>query len=193
MLIPLDYSQVNLIFTSTGLPTGAECTFAVDNAGGATPAAIAAAVDAGIVAHNINDYWVPSLILESILVKNGPNATGASALVASGIGGTGAGDPDSPNVSVLLHKVTGSGGRTGRGRMYIPGVPTAQVSPAGILNTTYVDGVTAAWNAFRVAMDGIGHEPVLLHAPGSPVTDPIGITSFECDQRVATQRRRLRR
>lgn len=96
------------------------------------------------------------------------------------------------NCAFLIKKMTNTGGRTGRGRMYVPGVSEEIVSPAGVVTASTV----SAWNTALAsyisdlnAIVGVDF-PCLLH---SQVGDlPMEITSLICDTRIATQRRRLR-
>lgn len=97
------------------------------------------------------------------------------------------------NSAVLVKKRSGLAGRTNRGRCFVPGVPEQNVDELGVLLTAFFNTIQTNWSAFRVAVeahaefDGLS----ILHAPLS-VETPTAITAMVIDQRIATQRRRLR-
>jgi hypothetical protein len=134
-----------------------------------------------------------SYTIDSCLVKYGPNATGEAGVYSNPLAGTAAATSAGPNTSYLVRKNTGFGGRTGRGRLYLPGVTDTAYLEGGAILAATVTAVTNAFEALRTSLISVGIVPTLLHAPGSPVTLPRPITSFSCDSRAATQRRRLRR
>jgi hypothetical protein len=191
-VIPSGYAQANFKFGGTGAPNGAEVTLGLELAGVLqTPSGVAADLIANWVA-TVHTVLPGSITLDSVLVKFGPVATGPSADVAAGDTGTGGGTGTSPNVAILVHKVTPLGGRAGRGRMYIPGVQESEVDTSGNLTTPFVTGINAELATFWSTLNSDDTPPVILHNVGSPLTTPTPITDFNCDPRVATQRRRLR-
>lgn len=192
-IIPVDFAQINFIYTGPCVPTGAQWVLGVgmDTFSG-TPAQLAAvAFDAYEVGNFDSDTGV-GCDLTSILVKFGPNATGASALVGVSAGGVLTGDC-TPNFAALIKKNTADGGRAGRGRTYFPGVIEGNIEDGGVLDTTYRDDMTTHFAAFRTDLLASGCIPVVLHGEGSPISTPSPITSFTCDSVGATQRRRMRR
>lgn len=194
MNIPLGYAQINLIFTGSSVPEGAQMTFGLDHTGSAlSPTGIAEVVEAAWISSGIKSRYVSSLGLTGILVKEGPNVTGASALLGVVHNGTASGTSVAPNTSVLIRKHTAIGGRAGRGRCYFPGIPEADVDGGGLIVSTE----RALWETdFQTFLDDIAAEsliPVLLHGDNSPVSTPTPITGVTVDSKVATQRRRLRR
>lgn len=114
---------------------------------------------------------------DSIVTRNG--ALGGSAIVQ--------------NVSLLVRKNTGLGGRRNRGRMFIPGTPSTLVSNIGVVTASHV---TAAQTAMNLLMSsGLftasnTDAAVLFHE--TPPFTPSVITSLDVQPIVATQRRRLR-
>lgn len=96
------------------------------------------------------------------------------------------------NTAVLVRKLTASGGRRGRGRMYIPGLPEGNVATAGNITPSVVPTLQTAIDSLLTNL--VAHASVercvLFHdtAPFTPTT----ITSLEVQRKVATQRRRLR-
>lgn len=100
--------------------------------------------------------------------------------------------PTSPpqNVAMLVRKSTNLGGRSGRGRMFLPPFMLSEdsVSPAGMIDA----GVR---NVLQGLIDNafLGDGYVILHdslTPGPPPPTPI--VNLTLDPLVATQRRRLR-
>lgn len=112
-----------------------------------------------------------------------------SAVPASPTAGSigGAGFP--PNTALLVQKRTPTGGRHGRGRMYVPGASSAEVSTAGFLNLPFVSDCNDALESFRSEISAGTLAPVLISSAG--VLGSV-ITSFTMSEKVATQRRRLR-
>lgn len=106
--------------------------------------------------------------------------------------GTGAGDALVVNSSVLVRKVTASGGRKHRGRCFLPpyGTHNGQVDAAGNLDTGHRNNLNADWAGFYDALVAGGVSPVLLHS--DPLDTPTPITSFVVQGVLATQRRRMR-
>lgn len=194
MRIPAGFAQVNFRFTGTAAPTGAEMTFGVELLdGGMDPTDVGArAVDAWVTA-GFQQFQSDQISLTQALCKFGPNDTGPSAEVAVTRPGTDTGSPVSPNVSVLLQKRTALGGRRGRGRCYLPGVPESQILGDGSLVGAWFDDLVDSCTAFVVDL-ALGDIPmVLLHAEDSGVITPNTVTSFAPSSTAATQRRRLRR
>lgn len=193
MLIPSGHAQANIRFDGTGLPRVAEITLGLDlDLFSGTPFEAAEQVALTFLATDAKQFISNELRMLEVEVKFGPNATGPSAVAPVGNAMTGPSAGATPNVAWLVRKVTGFGGRTGRGRMYIPGVPEAQVLTNGAVAPTYAGLFSAELEEWRLGMASAGLIPSLLHAPGSPITTPMPITEFVVDSRVATQRRRLR-
>lgn len=102
------------------------------------------------------------------------------------------------NCAVLIRKPTGTPGRRGRGRFYIPGIPEASVSQIGDINSGPLDGWQDSADAFysELATPSVFDPapPVILHHSEGIGTEPAPtpITSFQVETRIATQRRRLR-
>ena len=191
--IPTGFSQVNLKFTGVSVATGAEVTFGVDNGTDLAPEAIAAIVIDALDVGGLVSLMVQDCDLTSVLVKNGPTATGPSAEVGATLTGEFAGDGTPPNTSVLARKNTAFGGRAGRGRMYWPGLPDTKVSGTGLLDGTWLSNWQDLMTAFLFSLTSGDIDMVVLHGAGSPLSTPTPVTSIAVDSKVATQRRRLRR
>lgn len=193
MIIPTGYAQTNFIFTGAGVPEGAEVTLGWDIGGaGGDPEDLNNALDAAWGTANIDNAYTSDVILTGLLTKFGPNATGPSHLKSVNHPGAQATSGATPQVATLWHKTTALGGRAGRGRLYLPGVPENAVSSAGVLDNAFVVAHAGVWNALLTAMALGSYDGVVLHGAGSPISTPTPITTINLQSKVATQRRRLR-
>lgn len=193
MIIPDGFAQINAIHTGDAAPTGAQWTLAVglDSFSGG-PADLAQTFETWILDSTLYSNVSSLVVMTAVLVKYGPNATGPSHLEPANEPGTG-GTGSAPNVSFLTHKTTSLGGRAGRGRAFIPGVPEGDVNSNGLLTSGTATAVSLALASIIASANSDGCIPVVLHNEGSPITLPTAITSWDCDAKAATQRRRLRR
>lgn len=193
MLIPTGYMQANYRFTGTALPHGAEFTLGHFKGTTEDDPAVVAGVLYLAAAQTLSRLWSADVVFSSVLCKFGPNATGAQGEASGVTAGSATGNADSPNTALLVRKNTTAGGRTGRGRMYVPGLNQSDVGPAGNIvsasRALFQDDV----DDFHARLITDGYPPFLLHAPDSPVASPTEIVSFSVDATAATQRRRLRR
>lgn len=194
MVIPEDYAQVNLIYSGSACPTGAEVTFGLTiNAFSGTPVECAQAVADAVNASDFQSLTATGNDIDECRVKFGPDETGPFGSVtgvASCNGGTGS---DSPAVALLVTKVTAHGGRRGRGRMYIPGLPASYSGFGGDLTPTVVTDANVILQNFLDELEGSDLGMVVLHGPAHPMESPYLVTSLICAPQVATQRRRNRR
>lgn len=189
MIIPVTYAQVSHFFTGVGAPTGAAVTYGVDVSTVTDLSAVLTAVK------NIWDAEIMPFVSDSVthsetLVKFGPNDTGASGTIASGAVGGDASDQGSPAVAFLIQKRTVLGGREGRGRIYLPGVPEAAIDPDGSIDGGKVTQLQTAFDDFQAALATATIDAYLLH---NSATLPTPITAWNVAATAATQRRRLRR
>lgn len=104
-------------------------------------------------------------------------------------------EPLPPNCALLIRKASALGGRRNRGRAYFPGLALKpSSSPAGVLDPAAVTALqgdadewwTLAATAGPPEVSGL----VILHSE-APFT-PTPITSLDVQDKIATQRRRLR-
>lgn len=194
MIIPSGYAQINFQYASSQLPYGAEWTLGVDTSAfvgdivAMTNAIDTAYGSSGIAAVHDND-----IALRNIHVKKGPNNTGASYDKAVNYPGSAGSGGVSPATAYLVHKHTVAGGHAGSGRLYLPGVIKSAMDDDGIIHSGTVTSVSAAFNTLRSLLSTADLDPVLLHGAGSPISTPTQIQSMSCDNRAATQRRRMRR
>lgn len=189
MTIPAGWGQVTFEFTGDAVPTGAACVLGFQNAAEDSPTEIAQDMEAAFRV-NVLDDLSSSISLTLVRVKLGPDDTGPSG-EASGTGSGGVGGQAAPpNVAFLVHKATATGGRRGRGRMYLPGVGDALVGSAGELIGETASTLESSLFTFAGALTLAGLPLAVLHDGAFP---PSLITGLTVDGRVATQRRRLRR
>lgn len=190
--IPEGFAQINFKFGGVACPSGAEVTFGCDvSAYAGTPvdlATLAASEFEGVV-----EQMTTQLSLLSTLVKFGPNETGPSAEVATPHGGIDGGAAVPPNTSILVQKQTTQGGRSGKGRCYLPGFREDKVDGGGNVDATNLGNIGTALEIFRANMETADVPLVVLHGPNSPFTVPGFILELVPQAKVATQRRRLRR
>lgn len=189
LIIPAGWSQVTFLFGGTSLPEGAAMTLGINHPGDTAATEIAQTVGDIFVAEVMPDM-TDDVVLQSVIAKKGPNATGQSAEVSFGDAGGSTSAPTSPAVALLIRKVTNFGGRSQRGRFFMPGLPEAAVAPNGLLEAGNQAGWQARYDALYTELDTIGYTPALFHSASS---DPTAIASFQVDAMVATQRRRQRR
>lgn len=102
------------------------------------------------------------------------------------------------NTAYLIRKRTDLGGRRGRGRMYLPGVLENDVDSVGGLSTTITVPLQAGFDAWyddlTAMVGGRLYPPVVLHRSEGIGAEPppTPVTRFVVENKVATQRRRLR-
>jgi hypothetical protein len=188
MIIPLGKQQVTHVFGGTSLPRGAAVTFGADVLGGQTPDE-----SAEFFHDTFGDLVMPQLqsgvtLLET-RAKYGPQATGPFGLFTDPRAGGQAGDSAPPNVAYLVEKRTALGGRSGRGRMYLPGVNEGRVNDNGTIVSASRTAIQTAIDAWFTALDNGGVAMYILHNASSDATI---VTSLDVDPVAATQRRRLR-
>lgn len=128
--------------------------------------------------------------------------TGVSGenFVVTGTGqGSGAvtGETMPPNVSLLVRKTTARGGRRGRGRMYLPWVLRDDgVDDVGNVNSGPLANLQTAADDYLTGLLALSDPApmVILHSAGGSTAPgtPNAVTGLVVDQRIATQRRRLR-
>jgi hypothetical protein len=91
---------------------------------------------------------------------------------------------------MLISKNTALGGRRGRGRIFMPGLPASSLDNSGTWVAGQPSDMADDWQEIWDAMAFVGYSHVLLH---SNALTPTPVTSLVGQSRVATQRRRARR
>lgn len=203
------FARVTMTWTGAGAPSGASVVWCVSNTTDLAPMQIGQAFETIWGTSGMDDQQTNDVVLSSVLVKLSPDETGASGLESANVPGTQNVTSMPPNVSFLVHKNTADGGRRGRGRAFIPGVPEASVDDSGVVAGAVITAISSALTSFRTTLEASDLPLFLEHdrsytwiidggqprrvpsGPAAPVPTPI--TTLSLDSRVATQRRRLRR
>lgn len=128
--------------------------------------------------------------LDRIRFKRGPVDTGPTYDQVVGTNGTSTPNTVVSNAAYLVSKqVTGVSGRF-RGRMFWPGMPEASVTGAGDIVSAFRTGLQTTFTDWFDAMAAVG-SPLRVFSAGS--SDPREVSSLYVEERMGTQRRRLRR
>lgn len=111
---------------------------------------------------------------------------------AAAIAGTAAAGMSPNNTAWLLRKNTTMGGRRGRGRLYVPGVPDTSSNGIGLLTSPALSLAQTCATLLESALTGLaGIDNCVLFHETAPFT-PTPIVTITAQPRVATQRRRMR-
>lgn len=197
-------------FVGDALPLGAAITYAFSLSAGQNVSVTMADALHQAFTSNILPQLSTSVQTASVLLKQGPDATGNSVEWDESDTGGLAGATASPQVAAIVHKTTATGGRRGRGRLFLPGMLEANVSETGLLDATYattlgsalvswLSAVNATANVGQMALEHeppyewqiVDGQPRRVATGDAPV--PTLITALSLDSRVGTQRRRNRR
>lgn len=190
MIIPTGYGQVNLFFVGAALPRNAQIAIGIDNNLGGSALTVASTVGGAWVTH-IMPLLPAVMTLEKVKCKLGPNDTGPEASWASGVpGGLDDEEPMPPNVAILVNKLTAIGGRKNAGKIFVPAFPESDSDGGGLLTVARLGAWQGAMDDFVDTLDTSTVPMVVLH---SDATTPTVVTDLSVQQRLATQKRRLRR
>lgn len=192
-IIPVDFGQVNYVLGGSGLPNGGEVTMGFAHSAFAGTIADAAEAFYDAFVTNVIPEMTNKVGLDHVLVKYGPVATGPSVEFGSPVLGPANVDVAPPNVTYLIIKNTPFGGRAGKGRLYLPGVPESVVGNDGSIGSGTATALQVAFTDMQTELEGVQLIPYLLHGEGSPLTTPSQIDSWSVSSLAATQRRRLRK
>jgi len=185
-IIPTNYALVSVKWQLTGSTREIFNVFGVDNGSAQT---------AQYIAQNVGVDFDESVIP---LLTDDVSIVAIKAVLASGSfyqdnevyqGGLDA-STASAQVAYLMRKETNNVGRANHGRMYLPGVSEGLVAPNGTVDSTQKDDLTTAGNTLLAKLTADDIPMVILHSTVGPT--PVLVDRLECDQLVATQRRRLR-
>jgi hypothetical protein len=197
LVIPFGYAHVVHSIVQASDPEPMAMTYGVEAQAFTTAAAIATdcanAFKECMAEVFSNQFTLVSTEVVFQDVDPGPPSIGVSAISQIGAGT----DPVMPqNNAYLIHKRTATGGRSGRGRMFQPGVGEGAVNTIGqltgaiqtALNTSYADlladlAAAASIIGMVVLHDSLGAGALL---------PPYAVTSLIADPVISTQRRRLR-
>jgi hypothetical protein len=193
--IPPGFAQVAYRWALSGDPDEFISTVGMDISGipGGPQAAAEDAADqflAGFGAGEFNVGYTYRGVFLKVGEVGGPPSTYEAARA---VAGTFPGNPLPQNCCVLVKKRSGTVGRRGQGRMYLPPfmVQENAVSPAGVIDAANMPGIQLNVDQWLSEL----RDWVILHdtPPGGVARPPTPITNFIVDGVIATQRRRLRR
>lgn len=193
MIIPAGYAQANFRFSNDNNEHRPEVTMGlnIDLYGGSAQDLAEDLVDTWL-ASNWNGVYTAAFTMDEVAVKFGPNSTGPSGLASATDVGEATGQAVPSNTAAIIRKNTSDGGRAGRGRFYLPGVPEPDVDSGGNLAGIYLGNLQDISDDFLAALATLLTPMVVLHSAGSPITTPSLVTSLTALQRCGTQRDRMR-
>jgi len=158
---------------------------------GSNPAAIAAILDANIT----SDLWTVgdnhSHVYEIDITPLDGSSTTFPYVTGSGskYSGAGTGHNVVPQIAALVKLVTGTRGRSYRGRVYVPWVSETYISLGGLTGSEKANMQTA-WENFLAAMDGDGAP---LQVASYKLATSADVIAVLVENDIATQRRRNHR
>lgn len=198
LLIPIGFAHVVFELKMQGDNELMLTTLGVELGTGATEATVADDMFLSF-ANNIMPELSSALELQGVTAyvgNDGPPLVRVSTEQAVQ-GGNSAGTVPQ-NTAYLIRKRTDLAGRRGRGRMYWPGVPEANVDHLGNispLSLTAWETILDDWHEELTMGQGFRlYPPVVLHRSEGIGTEPppTPVQRFVMDPRAATQRRRMR-
>jgi len=188
--VPEGFAQASLSWMLTGDPEPMIVTFGVGTFADGDPSAMAELLADGWESEfgapgTLDEYTFTGCRVSLQDTPSGPPVIGEASRSTVG---TVTGTTLPQNCALLVRKNTGLGGRSGRGRMYFPpfAFPEADVSPTGFIGAP-LTGIQTAMSAWLVSVSGM----YLFHDEALSIA-PTVVTSLTVDNRIATQRRRLR-
>lgn len=115
---------------------------------------------------------------------------------SSGVGGI-SGNNLPNNCAFVVKRLSGLTGRSARGRVYLPGIPSTRLqSNENLVDPTWANGVRAAFNAINGYYAGLGWQDCIVSRYTNGLTRPTGVTFAVTqwtytDVRVDSRRDRL--
>lgn len=186
-----DYAQLSFLMSGIALPNGAVVTLGLK-----TDAPPWGVDDLNLIKtfstalHQEMSHM--NVRLDTLELKVGPNDTGPTFSTSVGVAGNGTGSAAPPNTCSLTRKQVAGVSNRFAGRMFYPGVVEAQVDDAGIVSPTLMGFYQTALTTFLTSMNDAGFHPVVFSTKPEFST-PHTVVALTAQNRVATQRRRLRR
>lgn len=163
--------------------------FGYQHGGGVNPSGHAETLaDAWVASISTITLWTDNLLISSFDCVENPGGVSGGHVVSQLGTESAMGLP--PQVAVLVRKVTDTGGRAGRGRMYLPGLTISHVLDGGFVHPTSRGLLQAEVSDFRSSIAASDLPMHVLHAGASPA--PSSVVALEVQAILATQRRRIR-
>ena len=196
LVVPEDFGQVIVSISASGDPDPWGITFGVFKGSESDPQELVDEVAAATIAQ-LKQIIDPTCRIGPTTLRLTQGGVPSVWVATENTAGTSIAEARLPqNCALLVHKRTNAPGRRGRGRIYLPSVPSGIVSNTGALSGDYIDEVQEILDDWLAALSA---EPLptvhmwLLHNTGVSATpDPNRVTSLTLDPIIATQRRRLR-
>ena len=202
--------RVSCEYDISGLP-GANVLHMQHSAGALTQAEVDdAALQVAVAwAANVMPSLTSNVELLQVVVTDVSSLTGPQGSAVSGINGSSVSSPLPPNVATCVTIRTGLRSRSGRGRVYLPGVGEDKVDGAGVITPAYRSGIEAGFADLDADLAALGGTigPLLMGVLSLYTTDPgpppvpntpraAGLfnraTVYAVDGTIDSQRRRLR-
>jgi hypothetical protein len=191
VIIPAGFAQVNLLFGGPAYPRGAQITFGVSL--GDAPSSAQQVATKCIIRWEAD--VMPTIASNCTFLgaraKMGPNETGANVVVTALTPGGNAAANDSPQVAVLVKKITAGGGRKNSGRWFLPGITENSTNDGGFVSADRVADLNTRLNDFRTGIAAVGLSMTILHGLAGEAPTPVTLLAVQ--SLMATQRRRLRK
>jgi len=194
--LPSGYARWVPTFTLDGSTKIFQTVFMVSNGGAAVPVTIDTNMRSYFTAAG-RPFGVASMYIGYTLAKTecwmNVSDTEFYALNETPLVGTKAGSTGSPiNTSTLIRKNTGVAGRRYRGRFMLPNmtVPEANISQAGIIDSTGLSTIQGQWDAAISALDAGPHDLYLGHS--SSEVAPTIYAGVSCLPKVGSMPHRIR-
>lgn len=136
----------------------------------------------------LSNQWQLAEVELTIMTGSGPiSGLDTRAPLSGAINAAG----NIPNSSILVRKITDTGGRPGRGRMYVPGHTELDTNEQGVLTPAYLALCNTVYG--DMLNDFASNDVFLRLLHTNPAIPPSVITGLAVQPISATQRRRLRR
>lgn len=211
--VPPGYGEAIVNMSATGDADAWAMTFGVWVATTPGAATVAAGIDAlfntrlaGVLGSAATLGPVTVRYRRSDQTLADPLLVEVAGTVHAGTGGATYANPLPQNCALLVHKRTATGGRRGRGRIYMPWVNEQNVDANGVIATTQLATYQTAWSGILTDLNALDTGTAgdfgdtfahmfVLHSPKGGVSGgpPSQVTALQCDSTIATQRRRLRK
>jgi hypothetical protein len=197
VLIPPGFGQLTFVMTKSGDAEPMMNTQGVDPAGSVLdPSEIAASAYAAWAAGPLTQMPA-TMVLTKVIYSVGQDGGDPITYENPGSSAGAGGETYLPqNCAVLVRKRTALGGRRNRGRLFVPYLATeSNCDAVGILTPSYRTGLQDIFDDLFDAFTTAGIAPVVLHDPGGIGVEPAPtpMVNYVVDNKIATQRRRLRR
>jgi len=193
--IPTGFTQANFRWSVAGDPEFMVCTLGLfDSLGETDPTTIASRVGTAwdacdlTTASEMAAGWSAGTVLVTYQSTTGPVTIEAGTAV----GGTGTAGTLPNNCAVLVRKFTSTGGRRGRGRIYLPPAYLLEttVNQVGTIDPAEVSSIQLLVDDLLFQLSQQDFLPRLFHEDGGV---PATITQMLVQPKLATQRKRMRR